>query len=74
MKFMWKKIVVLLPVFILALFYFNARYHEDYAVAGLRGKTSLALGVLIMFIIMLIGVYSRKQETIVQILVLILMT
>ena len=69
MKYKLKKLVVLLPVFILALFYFKARYHEDYAVAGLRGKASLALGVLIMFIIMLIGVYSRKQETIVQILV-----
>jgi glycopeptide antibiotics resistance protein len=67
MKFIFKKIIVLLPVFILALFYFKARYHEEYAVAGLRGKTSLALGVLIMFIIMLIVVYSRKQETFTQI-------
>jgi predicted membrane protein len=62
---MLKKFAILIPVLILALFYFKARYHEEYAVAGLRGKASLALGVLIMFIIMLIGVYSRKQETIV---------
>jgi glycopeptide antibiotics resistance protein len=67
MKFILKKIIVLLPVFILALFYFKARYHEEYAVAGLRGKASLALGVLIMFIIMLIVVYTRKQETVAQI-------
>ena len=66
MKFMLKKIAVLIPVFILALFYFKARYHEEYAVAGLRGKASLALGVLIMFIIMLIGIYTRKQETFAQ--------
>jgi glycopeptide antibiotics resistance protein len=58
-----KKIVVLLPVFILALFYFKARYYEEFAVAGLRGKASLAFGVCIMFLVMLIGVYKKKQET-----------
>jgi glycopeptide antibiotics resistance protein len=69
MKFMLKKFVILIPVFILALFYFKARYHDEYAVAGLRGKASLALGVLIMFIVMFIGVYTRKQENFVQIFV-----
>ena len=61
-----KKLAVLIPVFILALFYFKARYHEEYAVAGLRGKVSLALGVSIMFIIMIIGVYKKRQENILQ--------
>jgi len=61
-----KKIAVLLPVLILALFYFKARYHEEYAVAGLRGKTSLAFGVCIMFVVMIIGVYKKKQETFLQ--------
>lgn len=66
---MWKKIAVIIPVFILALFYFRTRYHEEYALAGLRGKASLAFGVLIMFIIMFIGVYKRRQETFVQMFV-----
>jgi glycopeptide antibiotics resistance protein len=61
-----KKIAVLLPVLILALFYFKARYHEEYAVAGLRGKASLALGVCIMFLVMILGVYKKKQETFLQ--------
>ena len=61
-----KKIAVLLPVFILALFYFKARYHEEYAVAGLRGKASLAFGVCIMFLVMILGVYKKKQETFLQ--------
>ena len=61
-----KKIAVLLPVFILALFYFKARYHEEYAVAGLRGKASLAFGVCIMFFVMILGVYKKKQETFLQ--------
>jgi glycopeptide antibiotics resistance protein len=61
-----KKIAVLLPVFILALFYFKARYHEEYAVAGLRGKASLAFGVCIMFLVMILGVYKKKQETLLQ--------
>ena len=61
-----KKIAVLLPVLILALFYFKARYHEEYAVAGLRGKASLAFGVCIMFLVMILGVYKKKQETFLQ--------
>ncbi len=61
-----KKIAVLLPVFILAIFYFKARYHGEYAVAGLRGKASLAFGVCIMFLVMILGVYKKKQETILQ--------
>ena len=61
-----KKIAVLLPVFILALFYFKTRYHEEYAVAGLRGKASLAFGVCIMFLVMILGVYKKKQETFLQ--------
>ncbi len=58
-----KKIAVIIPVVILAFFYFKARYHEEYAVAGLRGKASLALGVLIMFMVMIISVYKRRQKT-----------
>jgi Glycopeptide antibiotics resistance protein len=61
-----KKIAVLLPVFILAIFYFKARYHEEYAVAGLRGKASLAFGVCIMFLVMILGVYKKRQETFLQ--------
>src|ERR1700709_1225213 len=58
-----KKIAVVLPVAILALFYFRARYHEDFATAGLRGKTSLALGILIMFLVMIAGIMRRNQES-----------
>ena len=69
MQTMLKKLVVLVPVMIFTLFYFRARYHEEYAVAGLRGKASLALGVLIMLAIMALVVYSRNQETFFQIFV-----
>ena len=65
-KLLLKKLLVLLPVFILAFFYFKARYHDEYAVAGLRGKASLALGILIMFIAMFIGIYSRQEKTFLQ--------
>jgi len=61
-----KKIAVLLPVIILAIIYFQARFHGDYAVAGLRGKASLAFGLGIMFLVMIIGVYRKKQETFLQ--------
>jgi len=57
-----KKIAVLLPVIILAIIYFQARFHGDYAVAGLRGKASLAFGLGIMFLVMIIGVYRKKKR------------
>lgn len=58
-----KKIAVLIPVFILALLYFKEKYHSEFAVAGLRGKASLAFGVSVMFMIMIIGVYRSKQDS-----------
>jgi len=61
-----KKIAVLLPAFILALFYFRARYHEEFAAAGLRGKASLAFGLCFMFLVIIIGVYKKRQETFLQ--------
>jgi glycopeptide antibiotics resistance protein len=61
-----KKIAILLPVVILALLYFRPIYHGSYAAAGLRGKASLAFGVCIMFVVMIVGVYKKKQETFLQ--------
>jgi len=61
-----KKIAVLLPVFILAILFFKGRYYGEYAVAGLRGKASLAFGVCIMFLVMIIGVYKKRQDTFLQ--------
>jgi len=61
-----KKIAVLLPVVILALLYSKPIYHGSYAPAGLRGKVSVAFGVCIMFLVMVIGVYKKKQETFLQ--------
>ena len=69
MKYLVKKLLVLIPVLILAFLYFKTRYHAEYAIAGLRGKASLALGVLIMLIVMFIIAYSRKQENFLQIFI-----
>lgn len=64
-----KKIAVLMPVFILVLFYFRPLYQGEYAVAGLRGKASLIFGVCIMFLVMIIGVYKKKQDTLLQVFI-----
>src|SRR5215510_875768 len=61
-----KKIAVLLPVLILAIFFFRPRHHEEHSVAGLRDKASIAIGIGIMFLVMIIGVYKNKQETFLQ--------
>ena len=57
-----KKIAVLLPVVILALLYSRPIYYGSYAAAGLRGKASLAFGVCIMFLVMIIGVYKKNRR------------
>lgn len=69
MKTILKKLVVLVPVIIFILLYFKARYHDEYAVAGLQGKASLALGIFIMLLVMGIVVYSRRQDNFFQIFV-----
>src|SRR5689334_21792431 len=61
-----KKIAILLPVFVLALFYFKPIYRGEYAMAGLRGKASIAFGICFMFLVMIIGVYKRRQDTFLQ--------
>ena len=62
-----KKIAVLLPVIILALFFYSRPiYYASYAGAGLRGKASLTFGICIMFLVIIIGVYKKKQETFLQ--------
>ncbi|HMG66758.1 MAG TPA: VanZ family protein [Chitinophagaceae bacterium] len=61
-----KKWTVFIPVLIVSFFYFKAKYYEDYAVAGLRGKASLAFGVLIMLGIMMVGIYRKKPDSFFQ--------
>lgn len=66
---MGRKILVLIPVTLIALFYFKERYHAEYAVAGLRGKASLLLGLSLMFLVMAMGVYNRRQNTVLKMFV-----
>jgi glycopeptide antibiotics resistance protein len=54
-----KKLVVLLPVVVLALLFLKVE-------SGLRGKASLAFSLCIMFLVFVIGVYKKKQETFLQ--------
>lgn len=61
-----KKIAVLLPVFILAIFYFKGRFYGEYAIAGFRGKAGLAFALCVMFLVMIIAVYIKTQETFLQ--------
>ncbi len=60
---MLRKILVLIPVVLIALFYFKERYYSSFASAGMRGKASLFLGVALMLFVMALLVYNRKQDT-----------
>jgi glycopeptide antibiotics resistance protein len=63
---MIKKIAVLLPTILLSLFYFRVRYHSEFASGGMRGKASLAIGLLLMFCVMFFLVRKLRQENILQ--------
>lgn len=69
MKHLVKKLIVLIPVLILAFLFFKGRYHNESPMGGLRGRAGLALGLLIMFIVMFAIAYSRKQEDFFQIFI-----
>ena len=44
-----KKLLVILPVMIVSLFYFRVLYHENYSGASFKRVAGLVLSILILF-------------------------
>ena len=68
MNKIWKKLAVILPVFVLSCFFIRAKFNEDYSHASSLRIFGLVLSVLLLYAGIVIIVIRKKQETIWQVL------
>src|SRR6187399_1750300 len=64
-----KKLIVILPVMIVSLFYFRALYHESYSGASLKRVAGLVLSILLLFGWIVFVTIRRKQDNFFQVTV-----
>ena len=64
-----KKLLVILPVVLVSLFYFRVLYHENYAGASFRRIAGLVLSVLLLFAWIIFVTLRRKQDNYLQVTV-----
>lgn len=64
-----KKLLVILPVMIVSLFYFRVLYHENYSGASFKRVAGLALSILLLFAWIILVTIRRKQDNILQVTV-----
>jgi glycopeptide antibiotics resistance protein len=69
MKQTIKKILVLIPVFLLTLFYLKAHYQEEYRQAGGKRLLLFALGIVILYAWFIVSVHVWKQQNVTQVLI-----
>jgi glycopeptide antibiotics resistance protein len=58
-----KKIIVILPVVLLSLFFLRTRYHEEYAHASFKRVAGFGLSILLLYIWIIFVVARKKQES-----------
>jgi len=63
----FKKLVVILPVMIVSLFYFRVLYHESYSGASFKRVAGLVLSILLLFGWIVFVTIRRKQNNFLQI-------
>ena len=61
-----KKLIVILPVMIVSLFYFRALYHESYSGASFKRVAGLVLSILLLFGWFVFVTIRRKQDNLLQ--------
>jgi glycopeptide antibiotics resistance protein len=64
-----KKILVILPVMIMSLFYFRVLYHESYSGASFKRVAGLVLSILLLFGWIIFVTVRRKQDNFLQVTV-----
>jgi len=69
MNTIFKKLIVILPVMIVSLFYFRVLYHESYSGASLKRVAGLVLSILLLFGWVVFVTIRRKQNNFLQITV-----
>src|SRR6187549_3503366 len=65
----FKKLVVILPVMIVSLFYFRVLYHESYSGASFKRVAGLVLTILLLFGWIVFVTIRRKQNNFLQVTV-----
>ena len=65
----FKKMLVILPVIIVSLFYFRVLYHESYSGASFKRVVGLALSILLLFGWIVFVTIRRRQNNLLQITV-----
>jgi glycopeptide antibiotics resistance protein len=63
----FKKLLVILPVLIVSLFYFRVLYHESYSGASFKRVAGLVLSTLLLFAWIIFVTVRRKQNNFLQI-------
>src|SRR6186713_3031599 len=64
-----KKLIVILPVMVVSLFYFRVLYHESYSGSSFKRVAGLAISILLLFGWILFITVRRKQNNFLQITV-----
>jgi len=67
MNITFKKLIVILSVLIISLFYFRILYHESYTGASFKRVTGLVLSILLLFGWIVFITIKRKQDNFLQI-------
>jgi len=65
----FKKLLVILPVLIVSLFYFRVLYHESYSGASFKRVAGLVLSILLLFAWIVFVTVRRKQNNFLSITV-----
>jgi glycopeptide antibiotics resistance protein len=65
----FKKLIVILPVMIVSLFYFRVLYHESYSGASFKRVAGLVLSILLLFGWIVFVTIRRKQNSFLQVTV-----
>jgi len=65
----FKKLIVILPVMIISLFYFRGLYHESYSGASFKRVAGLVLSILLLFGWIVFLTIRRKQNGFLQVTV-----
>src|SRR6185503_20844244 len=65
----FKKLVVLLPVFVISLFDLRVLYHEHYSVTSSKRVFGLVVSVLLLYALMIIIVARKRQQNFLQVMI-----
>jgi len=63
----FKKLLVILPVLMVSLFYFRLLYHESYSGTSFKRVAGLVLSILLLFAWVIFVTVRRKQDSFLQV-------